>query len=60
MGDSDSEVDQKKSKGGRRGWTTPEQTTWLKSLIPSFQKVQAGGFQKLAEFWPGLYEEWFI
>jgi hypothetical protein len=60
MGDSDSEVDQKKSKGGWRGWTTPEQTAWLESLIPSFQKAQASSFRKLTEFWPSLYEEWFI
>jgi hypothetical protein len=60
MADSDSEVDQKKGKGGQKGWSTPEQTAWLDSLVPSFQKAQAGGFRKLAEFWPGLFEEWFI
>lgn len=59
MGDSDYEGIQKKTKGVRRGWSTPEQYAWLEGLIPSYQKAQAGGFWKLAEFWPNLFEEWF-
>jgi hypothetical protein len=60
MGDSDYEGNQKKTKSVRRRWSTPEQYAWLESLIPSYQKAQAGGFRKLAEFWPNLFEEWFI
>jgi hypothetical protein len=50
----------KKKKGGRKGWTTAEQEKWLRERIPAYHAAQAGGPQGLAEFWPPLWEGWFL
>lgn len=49
-----------KKKGGRKGWTTVEQEKWLRERISTYHAAQAGGPRGLAEFWPLLWEGWFL
>ena len=49
----------KGNKGGRRGWTTPEQDKWLRHYEPLYLSKQDRGVRGLAEFWPQLFEIWF-
>ena len=49
----------KNPKGGRKGWTTPDQETWLKEQIPAYLIARAGGQRGLTPFRNKLYEGWF-
>ena len=49
----------KKSKGGRKGWTTPAQHRWLTDLIPAYLTARTGGTRTLTPFQNKLYEGWF-
>jgi hypothetical protein len=48
-----------KNKGGRKGWATVEQDTWLRKQVSAFTAAQINGARGLAQFWPPLWEEWF-
>jgi hypothetical protein len=49
----------KGNKGGRRGWTTPEQDKWLRRYKPLYHTSQDRGVHGLADFWPQLFEVLF-
>jgi len=48
-----------KKRGGRRGWATPEQDTWLQERLTLYVAAQGIGVKGLAEFWPATFEAWF-
>ena len=49
----------KNPKGGRKGWTTSDQETWLKEQIPAYLIARADGQRGLTPFRNKLYEGWF-
>jgi hypothetical protein len=48
----------KSKKGGRKGWTTPEQYDWLQEQVEAYNNLK---FEKrrLNMFWIQLYDSWF-
>lgn len=49
----------KNNKGGRRGWATDEQAAFMRRVEPAYLTCQELGKRSLADFWPGVFEEWF-
>jgi hypothetical protein len=47
------------NRGGRRGWTTPEQYAWFRRYEPLYLSAQEVGPAALKQLWPQLYEDWF-
>ena len=46
-------------KGGRKGWTTAQQETWLCEQIGDYHMGQGCGGRKLMNFWGPVFEGWF-
>jgi hypothetical protein len=46
-------------KGGRKGWTSPEQFDWLQAQIPRYISLRTDGQRRLGSFWLQVYDNWF-
>ena len=48
----------KNNKGGRRGWADKDQVAFMRCVEPAYLTCQELGKRSLADFWPGVFEEW--
>jgi|HubBroStandDraft_1064217.scaffolds.fasta_scaffold02537_11 hypothetical protein len=51
--------DNAKKKGGRKGWATAEQESWLRERMNDYQTGQGRGGRGLVAFWGPVFEGWF-
>lgn len=56
---ADTTVHKDTKKGGRKGWTTNEQETWLRKYIGDYHTGQGRGGRGLVTFWGPVFEGWF-
>src|SRR5712672_964513 len=49
----------KGSKGGAKGWATPEQLDFLQELVPTYIARRTEGRSRLTRFWIKLFNDWF-
>lgn len=46
-------------KGPRKGWTTPEQLSWLHDQGSEYLTVKGKGQRGQSCFWTNLFDTWF-